>query len=207
MLWGRGSFVVTFAVLLLVSGARAQDGATLRKWMYENDKGLIEATFHFDLDLDAGLERVGLSSLLQMQELGFVWATCVREGVLTQGTVEKLEMTKDELGSYLSLRVRNDLSFLPKCTNDLRDNKNAGQLIITLHVWTVGDSYPVAYDIKLTTYLASVGPHKVPASLNEPFSTEYLGYGNSDSVPNSIDHVIEESVRDMGTSYLRGTGQ
>lgn len=199
--------VVALTLLLLFPDARAQDGATLRKWMYDNGKGFIEATFHFDLDLDAGLEKVGLTSLSQISELGFMWATCLREGVLTQSTVEKIGMTKAELESYLSLRARNDLSFLPKCTNNPQDDKNAGQLMITLHVWTVGDSYPVAYDIKLKTYLASVGPHKVPASLDEPFSTEYLGYGNSESVPNSVDHVIEESVRDMGISYLRGTGQ
>lgn len=205
--WG---FVVAFGVVaaMATSISSAQDGSTIRKWMYDGNHGWIEAFTHYNLTATTLAQKLGLDGMEQLPELGFMWATCVRASVSLEGSAEEIGLSTSELTDYLSLRLRNDLSFLPKCTNDVTSKANAGQTVVDLRVWTVGKDYPVAYYIHLDTNVYTVaGGHSVPRDSSNPFQTEYLGYGNSNSVPGSVDKIIEDSVRSLGEAYLKGTGK
>lgn len=204
--WNFASWPVILALFASSVWASAQSGSDIRSWMLENDADFYSTIQHFGIDSDTAVAALGFENSWSIAQLGFLWTSCVLPTVSLQGSAESIGLTDTGLNGILGLRLRNDLSFLPRCGNDYSEPKNESMLFVDLAVWTVGDDYPVAYHVELTTYQFSM-VHSIPRQFNEPFTTAYLGYARSTDVSGELNKIIEEIVRDMAISYVRATGQ
>ena len=116
-----------------------------------------------------------------------MFAECVTFSVHLIGTAERIGLSSGQLGNYAELRHRNDLSFLPKCS----DETDGAFMLFYFNVWTVGEDFPVAYhvDISVVLYLQ---PDGVP---RDPYSTSYLGYANASRIQGQVEDIIRDEVR------------
>jgi len=73
--------------------------------------------------------------------------------------------------------------------------KKIGRLFIK--VWTVGDSYPIAYHVSC----------KAGSCLDSFWEYSYLGYGSKEYVSESVKKRINESIEALATVFFTVRGE
>ena len=116
---------------------------------------------------------------------------CLVAVVTLEGSAMSLDLKQQPLTEFLKLRLRNDLSAIPIC----KKGDKEGLAFVHVHVWTVGDDYPVAFHITL-----SGGP----ITRLDAFETAILGYGSKRSIEEQVRKSIRQLVEDFAVAFLKG---
>ena len=188
-------------VLMYMSVVFAQTGTEIRQHLVSNYLTLHEVMESMNLELSETMEKLGFDTITDIGSLGFNFSTCVSPGILFSGSAEEIGISENSLNNFLKLRLRNDVQSLKLCDSD-EEAASLSKLYLWLNVWTVGESYPIAYHLDFSTHLTLA-----PDGLNTPFEASYLGYANVAALEDEIKSATEEAIRTMGIAYLKGVGE
>jgi hypothetical protein len=170
----------------------------------------------YSLDHRVGLAHavtaIGADFLDVSQELGFPGSfglfDALMDASLLQATCWSLKprlagtaagtvgLSESRLAALFRLRMANDASFLPECPST-----NPGEqpyLWFVVRVWTVGDSYPVAYHFDVT---GNIFPD-YPDRPTDPVEAQWLGYAHASQIEDQLRHAWTEAVEDFALRYL-----
>ena len=179
----------------------SQTGAEIREYMKENNSSFIDTISGLDIGYYEAIEELGFADAFEIPSLGFNFTSCISPSVQFNGTAEEVGLRQAPLESFLKLRLRNDIQGLEFCDSS-SGGLTQGGLKLILTVWTVGDSYPVAYHLDFSSFVVFA-----PNGFNNPFEASYLGYANPEALEGEIETAIEEAIQIMGVSYLKGVGE
>lgn len=132
--------------------------------------------------------------------------------VFLTGTAEEIDISGENLERLIRLRLRNDLSMIPheviKMTDaweeadyDLESQFLKEKGYVNCRIWTVGDQYPIAYNIE-----CNLGSYGITENDYISIETEYLGYAGLDGIKNVMDETIRDAVADMSSQFIEMRG-
>lgn len=177
----------------------AQSSREVLDYMLVNRVGLVTASTALGLDSSDVAEELGYTGSFGFLEAhldtSLMFADCWRLFTFLQGTAEDLGLTDSTISSYFELRAANDLSFVRKC----RDDEFDSYLLLTVEVWTVGDTFPVAYHIEFTGQILP----SYEGSPSNSVESAWLGYANAANVEGIVREVISSAVEDLAIRVLR----
>lgn len=158
---------------------------------------LLLASFAFGNGKKLTFESLQYSGFLTIERFALI-------DVEVSGSAEKLGLKEDKLTDQLRLRFKNNFAGMefkePDSLVRILLNPDSAQKYGSLHVavWTVGDDYPVAFHIEITSgNLADTDQYK----------RAMLGYGSKKDVPATIRKQIEELVEDAAVVFFKARGE
>lgn len=203
---------VTLLILVMLFGAAsAQRSSTADKqplgqqalaYSLQNRVGLAVAATAvgadiFDLGKDLGYGDDVFDFFDAVMDASLLQATCWSLWPVLSGSAEdQVGLTTGRLTSLFRLRMANGASFLPECPDDIPENKS--YLSFMLSVWTVGDSYPVAYLFELT---GNIYP-TYEGSPTDPVDSRWLGYAEASGVDDQLQDALSIAVEQFALRYL-----
>ena len=121
-------------------------------------------------------------------------------GCSLAGSAEEIGIDQDKSLGRVKLRLANTIGMVPIIKGDGSNATGALNKVclVMINIWTVGDDYPVAYHVKIST-----GYTIWSANI---FETAFLGYGNSVNVQDSINDAIDDLIDNFAVAYHKGVG-
>ena len=196
--------VATFVCLALLCGAsfaQRTPGQEALAYSLENRVGLGEAANAIGADWSVVGNDLGFPGPLgiweALMDASLLQATCWRFMPRLSGTAAgTVGLSESRVEALFRLRMANDASFLSECP----DNGSPPQvfLLFVMHVWTVGDSYPVAYLFDLE---ANIYP-TYPGRPTDPVNYQWLDYANATQIEGQLREVLAAAVEDFALRFL-----
>ena len=125
-------------------------------------------------------------------------------GVYFNGTAKDIGLNKDELTNFLKLRFKNSLAGTTYKKTDFEkimnesDAQQSKRGDIAIKLWTVGNDYPIAFHIEISSgNYSNLGQYK----------TAILGYSSKEKILESVKKSITELVDDLAVSYFKARGE
>lgn len=191
--------VLVCVVVLAFQSAHAQNGSAVLDYMLANRVGFSTASSALGIDGFDVAEELGFTDSLGFLEAqidtSLLFADCWRLFTFPQGTAVELGLTGSSMTRYFELRAANDLSFVREC----RDDEYDSYLLLSLNVWTVGDTFPVAYHIEVTGQIFPTYEGRPSNSVE----SAWLGYANAANVEGSVREAIATAVEELAFRILK----
>ena len=124
--------------------------------------------------------------------------------VYFNGTAKDIGLNKDELTNFLKLRFKNSFAGTAYQQTDFKkimnesDAQKSKRGVIEIKIWTVGNDYPIAFHIEISS-----GNY----SNFEQYKTAFLGYSSKEKIFESVKKSITELVDDLAVSYFKARGE
>ncbi len=123
------------------------------------------------------------------------------------GSSEKIGLKEEDLTDYLRLRFKNSFAGIEfkklepfEILKIIQDEKaKSGK--IHVHVWTVGDDYPIAFHIEMQADNMSAGYAEYA------YEHEILGYGSKQNVPDSVRESISKLMDNLAVAFFKARGE
>jgi len=183
-------FIILVIILLLFSTSFAQDIVDI--------SDIPEEEINIKKQKDHDIQNILYSEFKHIEYFHFIY-------VHTLGSAEEIGLKRDYLTKYAKLRFKNNFAYIDYIEDDNSKNyhtfpeeeqKKIGRLFIK--VWTVGDSYPIAYHVSCVA-----GSCLVPSY----WVYSYLGYESKESIYDSIKKIINESIEELATVFFTVRGE
>lgn len=119
------------------------------------------------------------------------------------GTASDIGFSEQSIKDLVKLRARNNFAEV-----EIKEIDDLGQFFssggdkekvggISVRIWTVGDSHPIAYHLKVRSG---------PLSHMSVFEEERLGYGSRENVRQSIRESINKIAEDLAIAFFKARG-
>lgn len=126
--------------------------------------------------------------------------------VQTQGTAEKLGLTKADLTDVSRLAFLKHLPGVPLEASggpSSDEKERLSQLgFLTCEVWTVGEEYIVAYYMD-----CNAGSYLMPRTPGILWNRAILGYGPKDEISDAVHKGLRSMIEQFGTTFLKVRGE
>lgn len=186
--------LLVVCIFSLASLASAQSSRDVFKHMRENNVSITDALTALDVTPVSGWQELfGDEWPITMAESGLLFVDCLQITFRVNAASPNHNLSKDQLKRYAELRALIEMPFIPLCDSMTDTVGRITSLFMTVTVWTVGDVYPVAYHIDVTTNMIGA-PN---GQSDEPFTEAYLGYARSTSVGDQVQEAIHDVVRSL----------
>jgi hypothetical protein len=184
-----------------VVGVQRSLGRQALAYSLDHRVGLGHAATALGADLITVSEDLGFPGAFgffeAVMDASLLQATCWSLWPRLSGTAASaVGLSESRVRALFRLRMANDASFLPECPSDIPSEQP--YLSFMVHVWTVGDGYPVAYHFDLT---GNVYPD-YPGHPIDPVETQWLGYANASQIEGKLREVLTEAVEGFALRYL-----
>jgi len=131
-------------------------------------------------------------------ESGLMFVDCVAVAVRSTAS-SPLNLSNSAMEDYIELRLLVDMPFVPSCDTSPELTYPYTSLFMHVSVWAVGDDYPVAYHIDVTSYLVGA-----PQGQSEtPFETAFLGYSRATTIRGEVEDAFDEWVRMLAVTTAK----
>ncbi len=145
-------------------------------------------------DVQKKINEILYGGAKRVQEFGFIHVH------IKNDNDGKFGLKSEELSEFLRLRFKNSFASVPyrPAGNALgrKDPDTTGYL--WCGVWTVGDTYPVAYHVE-----CKMGPLSKPTM----FTDASLGFGSDKNVASSIRGALDDMTTRFATDFFKARGE
>jgi hypothetical protein len=147
-----------------------------------------------DKSFEERMNEVLYGDLRKIERFGFIYVLVRSE------SEDKVGLKSEDLTDYLKLRYKNNFGGFPY--KEITDWQNAPPAEKTGNlwcgVWTVGNSFPVAYHVE-----CRMGSMKQSRIVEDAV----LGYGNRSNVPETIRKTLDRMVSDFAIRFFKTRGE
>ncbi len=164
---------------------------------------LLVACTHANAQTDDStrkIEQILYGGLKTIKSFGFIHVNV--EGTERQAQKNEIGLSGDDMTGFLRLRFKNNFAQIP-FREDLSalGKPEAEQVVVGYlwcQVWTVGDSYPVAYHVQCR--MGNMKNLQILSDAN-------LGYGNKDAAIRAVHNALDRIVTNFAKTFFRVRGE
>jgi hypothetical protein len=146
---------------------------------------------------DSSLDELLYSGFKEVNYFGAIYV------IFNSNNEEKIGLNKKELTDYLRLKFKNNFVNIPyknmsaESLNSAKNKKEIGT--IYLHIWTVGQDYPIAFLLELKAGCWG--------SAYRIFETRHLGFNSKEHIKDEIKKSITTFIEELAITFFKARGE